>query len=247
MVKSTMLILQMVRARYGTGVYLKLNKRECNIKIRLTPCSSDFLKVQFKIDGVANDFFLSGVMGSQFSSLLTAVYCLYEEDDYQHWYFRRRNNELKREYPDSRKNGNYSTSAEIFWDGEAYGYTTINLWRESPTLGPMPPGQPDPVKITFWRRKGKAYTIDGRDLCYAVAKACTEALKKYGFKGFVKSNSGEYLGDSISIEKLLFIKAYALGAMDVRETREAWKIPNGWMEAEASSFEKEMELLLFDM
>ena len=47
----------MVRARYGTGVFLKLNKRNCNIRIRLTPCGSDFTKVQFKIDGITNDFF----------------------------------------------------------------------------------------------------------------------------------------------------------------------------------------------
>ena len=27
----------MVRARYGTGVFLKLNKRNCDMRIRLTP------------------------------------------------------------------------------------------------------------------------------------------------------------------------------------------------------------------
>ena len=96
----------MVRARYGTGVFLKLNKRNCSIRIRLTPCGSDFTKVQFKIDGITNDLFLSGVMGSQFSSLLTAVYCLYEEEDFEHWHFRRRNPELKREHPSERKDGN---------------------------------------------------------------------------------------------------------------------------------------------
>ena len=233
----------MMRARYGTGVYLNFKKRDCNIRIRLTPCSSDFIKVQFKINGVVNDFYLSGVMGSQFSSLLTAVYCLYEEEDLEHWRFRRYSHELKRDC----KDGQESTKAEIFWDGEAYGYTTITIWRKSNTLKPLPPDQPDPVHITFWGRKSKPYVVDGRDLCYALAKACTEALKKYGFKGFLKSNCGEYLGDSINVEKLLFIKAYALGALDTRKTTMAWEAPNGWMCAEASSLEKEMELLLFDM
>ena len=237
----------MVRARYGTGVFLKLNKRNCNIRIRLTPCGSDFTKVQFKIDGVTNDLFLSSVMGSQFSSLLTAVYCLYEEEDFEHWHFRRRDPELKREHPSKRKDGNYLAKAEFHWDGEMYGYSTIMLIRETPNIFPHQDNEPDPIKISFWRRKGKIYTVDGRDLCYAVAKACTEALKKYGFKGYLKSTSGYDLGDSIDIEKLLFIKAYALGVLDVRKTKTAWEHPQGWMHAESSSFEKEMELLLFDM
>ena len=237
----------MVRARYGTGVFLKLNKRNCDMKIRLTPCGSDFTKVQMRIDGIYNDFFLSGVMGSQFSSLLTAVYCLYEEEDFEHWSFRRRNPELKREYSRDRKDGNDSTRAEIHWDGEMYGYSTIILWRESPALIPPDSGVPDPVHISLGRRRLRSYTVDGRDLCYAVAKACTEALKKYGFKGYIKSNSGQYLGDSISIEKLLFIKAYALGVLETRKTKQAWEHPNGWMSADSTSFEKEIELLLFDM
>ena len=237
----------MERARYGTGVFLKLNKRNCETRIRLTPCGEDFTKVQMKIDGIHNDFFLSGIMGSQFSSLLTAVYCLYEEDDFAHWYFRRRNPQLKREYSDRRKDGNCSTRAEIHWDGEMYGYATLLLWRESPSLNPPDANTPDPVHISICRRRSKSYTVDGRDLCYAVAKACTEALKKYGFKGYLKSNSGHDLGDSIDIEKLLFIKAYALGVLDARETVRIWEHPRGWMRADASSFEKEIELLLFDM
>ena len=237
----------MVRARYGTGVFLKLNKRNCNIRIRLTPCGSDFTKVQFKIGDEINDFFLSGVMGSQFSSLLTAVYCLYEEEGLEHWHYRRRNPELKREFPNDRKNGLYVTKAEFDWNGEGYGYAAISIIRECADLIPQKSNEPDPIKISFWRRYGKTYTVDGRDLCYAIAKACTEALKKYGFKGYLKSNSGYYLGDSIDIEQLLFIKAYALDAMDVRKTVKAWENPHGWMNADASAFEKEIELLMFDM
>ena len=217
------------------------------MKIRLTPCGSDFTKVQIKIGDVINDFFLSGVMGSQFSSLLSAVYCLYEEDGLDHWHYRRRSPELKREFPNDRKDGLYATKAEFHWDGEGYGYATVSIVRECTDLTTPKANAPDPIKISFWRRLGETYTVDGRDLCYAIAKACTEALKKYGFKGYLQSNSGYYLGDSIDIEKLLFIKAYALDAMDVRKTVKAWENPHGWMSADASSLEKEIELLLFDM
>ena len=89
--------------------------------------------------------------------------------------------------------------------------------------------------------------MDGRDLCYAVAKACTEALKKYGFKGYLKSSGEQYVGDKIDLEMLLFIKAYALDAFEARSISKAWEEPSGWRQAYASSFEKEMELLLFDM
>ena len=46
------------------------------------------------------------------------------------------------------------------------------------------------------------------------------------------------------MEELLFVKAYALGAMEARELKEAWHNQKGWMNAESSSFEKEIELFL---
>ena len=236
------------RARYGTGDLLNLNKRNIGIRIKLTPCGSDFTQVQTRIDGIVNDYFLSGVMGGQFSSFITALYCLYEEDDQQHSHYYRHSHVLSRSnYPDTKPDGTQLRRAEIFWDGEAYGYHRITLSRESKTFAPSAPDQPDPVTLVIHERKSKVYHLDGRDLCYAVARACTEALKKYGFKGFLKSSSGYYMGDTVDIEHLLFIKAYALGASEARETAQAWEHPRGWMEAYCSSFEKEMELLMFDM
>jgi hypothetical protein len=106
----------------------------------------------------------------------------------------------------------------------------------------------DPVKIEFDYCAGHyRYEVDGRELCYAVAKGYTEALKKYGFQGYLRSTGMQYLGDSIEMDELLFVKAYALDAMEVRELKEAWSKPNSWRGADASSFEKEIELLLFDM
>ena len=92
------------------------------------------------------------------------------------------------------------------------------------------------------------YTVDGRELCYAIARGCTEAIKKYGFVGYRQSSGMQDPGDSFDVHELLFVKAYALNAMDIRERTVVWRQPDALHRtAEASSFEKELELLLFDM
>lgn len=98
-------------------------------------------------------------------------------------------------------------------------------------------------------RKGTfTYKADGRDLCYAAAKAATDALKKYGFRGDQSSSGSECcLGDAFGINQLLFIKAYALNALSVRKLTEVRRKPNGLASAVASSFADETALLLFDM
>ena len=94
------------------------------------------------------------------------------------------------------------------------------------------------------------YKVDGRDLCYAAAKAYTDAIKKYGFYGYYMSTGGDCNGhgDIIDIHMILFIKAYALGKMDMRRLETAWKSEvSRWQGAERTSFEKEIELLLLEM
>ena len=228
--------------------FLKLNKKDPEMRIRLIPLGCDFIRVEFKIGGTVYNFAASGVMGDRFSSFLTSLYCLYEEDDLEHLHFWHRRLDVKEEFPEKQGDGKHSRVASVFFDGERYGYTTVTLARISRSLLPKKEGEPDPISISFECRGIKqSYTVDGRELCYAVARACTETLKKYGFKGYFKSSSGYYLGDVLDIEQLLFIKAYALGAMRVRATDVAWQSPRGWEETEASSFEDETELLLFDM
>ena len=60
---------------------MKLHKRNCDIRIRPTPCGADFQKVQWSIGGDRHVLWPSAVMGGQFSDLVTAVYCLYSEGD----------------------------------------------------------------------------------------------------------------------------------------------------------------------
>lgn len=242
-----------MRAKYGTGVFLKLNKRSCETRIRLTPQGADFMRIHFRIGGDNHYFYPSCVMGDQFSSFLTAVYCLYNEGwDYHKLHMRQWQKRFGCEFDTpSKENGNrYFQSIQILWDEE--GRTVdVTLSRSSAyedCFSVASKGIPDPINVEFSYKKGVfKYTVDGRNLCYAVARGYTEALKKYGFQGYLRSTGMQYIGDTFEMEELLFVKAYALYAMDARELNEKWRKPNSWRGANASSFEKEIELLLFDM
>lgn len=221
------------------------------MRIRLTPYDYDFLRVHWRIDGENYYFFASGVMGSQFSAFLSAVYSLYEEADQSHHLHSKYNKNIKHEYPHNREDKRYYSEAKILWDGEG-PYYEITFVRNSESAGPvLDPNTPDPIriKIESTRQPMKECTLDGRDLCYAIARGCTEALKKYGFKGYTLSTGGSYVGDSFDIEELLFIKAYALNALEVCEAKMEWANPNPHRlgEAKSTSFKDEIELLLFDM
>lgn len=190
-------------------------------------------------------------MGDQFSSFLAAVYCLYNEGaDFHRLHQRQWSRRFgcdPWEFPCKENGECYYISIPITWDEEGR-IVNVTLSRRSKTDKVHSSGEPDPIKVVFdYRARHYQYEIDGRELCYAVAKGYTEALKKYGFQGYLRSTGMQYLGDPIEIDELLFVKAYALDAMEARELKEAWSRPNSWPSADASSFEKEMELLLFDM
>ncbi len=236
-----------MRARYGTGVFLKLNKRDCGTRIRLTPLGGDFLRVHWKIGGDNHYFFPSCIMGGQFSDFIAAIYRLYKEKDIRHFYSSKIHG-FEYEAPWQRDDGMFKIRSTVHWDEE--GRTAdITFIRICNDINPCPSGILNPIEVNIVAHNGNFnYTIDGRDLCYAIAKACTEALKKYGFLGYYYSSGGQYPGDSFCIEDLLFIKAYALNALDVREVDMLWQDPHGWNpRAFSTSFEKEIELLLFDM
>jgi len=237
--------IYMVRARYGTGVFLKLNKRECNIRIRLTPCSGDFQKIQLSIGGDRHTFWPSAACGGQFFDLVTAVYCLYSEGSDDHTNCRRRIHKYRHDWAGG--TNAHTITCEVMWDGEG-PYYTISLVRRNTNYKEPTPDEYDPIDIEIKNKETYRYTVDGKDLCYAIAKAATQALKKYGFRGYyISSGSICCLGDPVNIEQLLFIKAYALNALETRQLKTVWRNPNSWMNPEGTSFEQEMELLLFDM
>ena len=230
---------------------MKLNKRNCDIRIRLTPCGADFQKIQWSIGGDHHILWPSAVMGGQFSDLVTAVYCLYSEGYDTHTNCRRSIRQYQHDWESENAAGtdHHTIITKIQWDEERGGLDDICLTRRCKEWNYPTPDQYDPVEVELQYRRGDfKYTIDARDLCYAIAKAATKALKKYGFRGYHSSSgSCECFGDSINIEQLLFIKAYALNVLEVRELKTVWKKPKGWMSAAGTSFEDEIELLLFDM
>ena len=178
----------MMRARYGTGDFLKLNKRNCDIRIRLTPWDADFMRVHFRINGDHHYFYPSCVMEDQFSVFLKAIYCLYNEHSGYHslhsqlWY-QRFGVTLQNEYPNEENDGHYCKSFPIIWDEEGRIIHVV-VSRRSITEEVLPAGVPDPIIIKFKYWKGNfEYCIDGRDLCYAIARGYTEAIKKTVFRG----------------------------------------------------------------
>lgn len=238
-------------ARYGTGDFLKLNKRECSTTIELIPCGGDFLKVVWNIGTDSHVFWASSVVCEQFSSFVKAIYALYSEGpdghERNHHVIKNCHYHFHSEDPSIGEN-EMRIVTEFFWDGEGphyqFSFSRIgkNMWKE-PILEAA-----DPITVSIRNENDErfTYTIDGHDLCYAAAKAITKALKTYGFYGYFFSTGGDCcVGDKIDLHMILFLKAYALNAMEARELRTVWK--DGVDHAEGTPFEKEIELLLFDM
>lgn len=247
----------MMRARYGTGVFLNLEKRICNINIELTPNSE--AKDDLRIDLCINDdlFVINtdAVLSSQFYLFLHAVYCLYDETHENHHRFRE-TTEFRSDVPRfhyTRDENNKHTSIKSTFKILGYGEgTQIDLSRNLS----HPPADADIVELRIISSHyGRGtYNINGKDLCYAIAKACTKALKKYGIRGYSVSTTCNHAlnREYFDINELLFVKAYALNAMHVRELYEVeryydYEYPDVYDVTLASSFDKEIELLLFDM
>ena len=74
-----------------------------------------------------------------------------------------------------------------------------------------------------------------------IGKAATSVIKRYGFRGYHYSTGWDEIeGDLIDMNQLVFFKAYALNAMEARTLKEDRHVFS-------SSFDKELELLLYDM
>lgn len=237
------------RARHGTGDYLKLNKRECSTSIELIPCGGCFLKVVLKIGNDNHVFWASSVMNYQFYSFIRAVYELYSEesDPHEHNYGSRRAWRRFAYNLETRKT-TVETSCVLDMEGAVYKFL---LRREKVDDISADIHSADPVSITiiFPDRTEFRYVVDGKDLCYAVAKAYTKVLKKHGFYGYYTATAGDCScsGDLIPMYMFLFINAYGLLNMEARELHKVSCDQEDEDITVASSFEKELELLLFDM
>ena len=96
------------------------------------------------------------------------------------------------------------------------------------------------ISIDICRGEAKHYEhiVRYKDFCYAVAKTCTEVLKSHGIYGYHHS----IYQDDMHLRYLLFIKSVALDNFEARVLTDM-----GDKNGEGSPFEKEIELLLFDM
>lgn len=233
---------------------MDLQKRSCPIKIELNPSGVQYLLTAIEIGSDRHEFFASSHVGGQFALFIQALYGLYIEGNDQHNHFDREGTKVSCVFPKedhSLKDGEVAVKTSFEWDNEGeiveFSFRRVFRFGEDPFTKDS-----DPVLVTITdteEEKSWSYTVDGRDLCYAAAKACTETLKKYGFYGYAVSTGSTCFecGDCIDLHMLLFLKARALS---VKEPRILFPVDKGeepWIGPFATDFKKELELLLFDM
>ncbi len=83
------------------------------------------------------------------------------------------------------------------------------------------------------------YEVAYEDMCYAVADACTKAIKKHGLWGYYHA----IYHPDMNLRYLLFLKSVALKNFEARKLTFYEEKGQG----ETSDFQKELELLQFDM
>ncbi len=229
---------------------MTLNKRDCGMELKLVPYGAGWTDVYFNIGDDKLYFIITSVWSDQFSKLLEVLYYLHPDQKDPH-----RNEEIEywdgvcekvdgkyqvvrivercKECPATIRNIPYRAS--FCWDEEGSS-SNWTLTRE-PTENPDFELQID-IAINRSEKKQYSYKVRYKDFCYAVAKTCTDVLKSHGIYGYHHST---YV-DDLNLRHLLFVKAVALDCLEVRQLTD-----NGDGLGESTSFEKEMELLLFDM
>lgn len=208
----------------------ELKKRDCDIKIKLTPSGTQFLHFEMDIQGDHLDFLPASTMGDQFGAIVSALYTLFHEKEDMH------NEWNPREHISNDNHVIHTIVTKVDWDNEGdvveivmSRKCTVDIDYENDLID---------IEINNYDEVLKQYTVKTKDLCYAVAKACTEVLKEYGIYGYRYSTEQDYF----KLHQLLYIKSFALGNF---EARELISEENDWVKK--TSFKKEIELLLFDM
>ena len=190
---------------------MNLVKRDCGINMRLVPYGAGWTDVYLDIGNDSHYFIISYVWGDQFNDLIKNLYYMYP-------------NEL--EDNEIYQNGTFE------WDEED-GNSKWTFEREKNR------NKEFDLKITIEHNGNHyEYTVRYKEFCYAVAKACTEALKECGFVGYKETT---YTQD-INLRELIYLKAIALDcieAVSIVSEDDNWKY--------CSDFNKEIEILLFDM
>lgn len=205
-----------------------LQKRDCDIKIELKPTGTQYLGIYFDFQGHKISFSASSAVGGQFGDFVSALYALYfeEDDGHNEW------NHLKSIHKEG-SNEIIAMTATVEWDNEGK-IMTVEMTKY------YQGDNTNQIAMRITTDYGETYSefnMNDKDLCYAVAKACTDVLKQYGIYGYRYAT--EF--DTFDFHKLLFIKAQALDCLEVRKLLMADRF------SKKTDFNKEMELLLFEM
>lgn len=230
---------------------MKWQKRDCPINLELVAYGSGWEDITLYICGDHHWWSVSGCLGDGFGALVESLYALYPDQPRDEYEARRlaECDEYVGEYKDGqfvnlrpREKGDSSCfhfpkRAEFYWDLEGAGGVAWKITRES--------GPAKEFNITIELRCGDEddatqykYEVRYSDLCYAVGKAMTEVVKKNGFAGFYVS----VWESDINVRHLCFLKACGMGKPDAMQPFEAAETCEA-----VSSFEDEIELLMFDM
>lgn len=228
---------------------MNLQKRDCGIYMKLVPYGGGWTDVYLTISGDKHYFIISDVLGDQFDDFLSILYHLYPDNagdetrsqniDYKVARAELIDGEYQTvEIVDVDKAGigvfrDIPWKAHFSWDEEG----NASVWE----LERDPTEDLDfKLRISIdHNEKHYKYSVRYADFCYAVAKACTEALKKHGFTGYHRAT---YTQD-FNVRYLLFLKGVALGDLEACKLTYYEEKGTG----ETSDFSKELELLLFDM
>lgn len=232
---------------------MKWQTRECPIKMELVPYGSGWEDVTLEIGGDSHWWSISGCLGDGFKALVESLYALYPYQTYDEHEQNRLTEEEKFEadyvngeyvnyrcLPDDAKSyRTMPTAAEFYWDLEGRGVE----WKltKEPGVGAA---RDFMLKLelqegTETKHEDYCYEVKYSDLCYAVGKALTAAVKKHGFAGFHTS----VWESDVNIRHLCFLKACGMGNPDAVQPFESAERGGG----ATSSFDEELELLMFDM
>lgn len=231
---------------------MKWQKRDCPIHMELVPYGSGWEDITLDICGDNHWWSVSGCLGDGFWALVESLYALYLHHNYDRLEAQKRlteeeefigdfeNGEIVNMRPMPEEyNGSFFSlpkAAEFLWDLEGWEVQwklTKESGQERDFLLTVDLEETDDEHKTFH------YTVKYSDLCYAVGKAITEALKIHGFAGFHTS----VWESDVNVRHLCFLKACGMGMPDA--VQPVYSGEKG--EGDVSSFADEIELLLFDM
>lgn len=213
---------------------MELKKRNCNIDVEVEILEKRWQRISMTINGERHEHVASAAVGNMFGNLVDMLYELYIEanDD---------SRPTRVKYISEKYDTHIITGiiAELDWDNEG----DITSWRFSRQLYTEEKTLQIEVDYDYGERVCK-YTVPFFDMCYAVARAATEVLKKTGIIGY------HFLGetDRIDIFHLLYIKHLGLFGEPIpyypMDGHENDRYTSG---DKVTSFADEMNLLQFEM